>query len=222
MALIAHWKLNDNAADTVVADASGSGNNATSVQNTSVVHITGQIDGAIDFNGTTDKATCATDSIGTGPISVACWFRASGYGALGVGRIIDNGKYFLFFDSATKMTLTSNAGGNTHKTGNLSLDTTYHFVATRDAAGASYLYLNGDVVGGVGASGTPAAGTTALVIGNRAGNDRGFDGWIDDLRIYNEVLTAGQVKAIWASGRGTEVGLPWAAARLRRSLRSAA
>jgi hypothetical protein len=52
--LVAHWKMNDNAASTVVLDSSGNGYNGTAQQNTSALYTTGKINGALTFNGTRD------------------------------------------------------------------------------------------------------------------------------------------------------------------------
>jgi hypothetical protein len=51
---VAHWKMNDELATTVVVDSSGNGYYGTAQQNTSVLHTTGKVGGALTFNGTTD------------------------------------------------------------------------------------------------------------------------------------------------------------------------
>jgi hypothetical protein len=52
--LVAHWKMNDNVASTVVLDSSGNGYNGTAQANTNTLDTTGKIAGALTFNGTTD------------------------------------------------------------------------------------------------------------------------------------------------------------------------
>ena len=51
---VAHWPMDDDAANTTVVDIAG-GNNAAAQQNTSILHTTGQINGALSFNGDDDN-----------------------------------------------------------------------------------------------------------------------------------------------------------------------
>jgi hypothetical protein len=52
--LIGHWKMNDDAATKVVVDSSANGNDGTAQQNTEDINVTGKINGALSFNGTSD------------------------------------------------------------------------------------------------------------------------------------------------------------------------
>ena len=54
---VAHWKMDDNANNTTVADSSGKGNNGTAQQNTSVLSAAGRVDNALAFNGNSDYIT---------------------------------------------------------------------------------------------------------------------------------------------------------------------
>ena len=71
---VGHWKMNDNEATTVVLDASGNGHDGTALQNTSVLHTTGKIDGALTFNGTTDYVNVG-NVIGTGAYTKVAWVK---------------------------------------------------------------------------------------------------------------------------------------------------
>jgi len=62
-------------------------------------------------------------------------------------------------------------------------------------------YVNGVLSGTPNQnSGTPEAGTTNLAIGNDTFANRSFDGTIDDVRIYNRVLSAQEVKRLYNMG----------------------
>jgi hypothetical protein len=96
--------------------------------------------------------------------------------------------------------------------GNAVVGTWQHVVATFDGTTAR-LYVNGAQVGTAGTGGVPwvpnpqmalrmggtpltgnySDGPTINGVGN-SGN-RGFDGWLDEVAIYNTLLSAGQVKA---------------------------
>jgi hypothetical protein len=75
-----------------------------------------------------------------------------------------------------------------------------YLAAVYDGTGIT-AYLNGVVTDYKIVSG-PAGGTSdPLVIGNDTdGASRFFDGYIDDVRIYNSVLTASQIYGIYAAG----------------------
>jgi hypothetical protein len=62
-------------------------------------------------------------------------------------------------------------------------------------------FVNGATSGATGQNaGTPATGTT-LTIGNRASDAaRGWDGRIDEVRRYNVILTAAEIKQLYRMG----------------------
>jgi len=47
-------------------------------------------------------------------------------------------------------------------------------------------------------SGTPTAGTTNVIIGNRVAQDRTFDGTIPMIRVYEGILTLEEITQIWS------------------------
>ncbi|MCK5591091.1 MAG: hypothetical protein KAI72_03970, partial [Candidatus Pacebacteria bacterium] len=75
---IAHWKMNDNAASTTVADAMGN-HDAGAQQNTSVLTATGKVESALTFNGTTDYIETAADIgvSGAGQRTISLWAQAT-------------------------------------------------------------------------------------------------------------------------------------------------
>ena len=61
-------------------------------------------------------------------------------------------------------------------------------------------YANGASVGGGTLSSSIAANSKPLRIGLRHDGNRGFDGLIDDVRVYNQALTASEVDALYQQG----------------------
>ena len=51
---IGYWSMDDDADNTTVSDSSGEENHGTARKNTSILHTTGIIDGALDFDGAGD------------------------------------------------------------------------------------------------------------------------------------------------------------------------
>lgn len=85
--LLGNWLMNDNAADATVVDSSGNNNNGTAQQNTSALHTTGKIDGALTFNGMNDYVKLTYDQDGwtksdSNPLITglfgSVWYNAAG------------------------------------------------------------------------------------------------------------------------------------------------
>ena len=77
------------------------------------------------------------------------------------------------------------------------------------------LYLNGVFITEVTSSYSYTDARSALTIGGNTGGTYS-NGVFDDIRFENRILSASEIKAIVASGRGTELAEPWVAARLLR------
>ncbi len=83
-----------------------------------------------------------------------------------------------------------------------------HIVLTWDGTGGTNgakLYKNGTELSYLSSNGTEGGSRTSetgtLYIGNRGAADRTFDGSIDDVRIYNRVLSADEVYQLYNQGR---------------------
>lgn len=205
----AWWKCDD-ANGTTLVDSSGNGHDGSGTYTPA----TGKIGGAADFNGSTDAIDCGVDIIGTAAVTICGWFYLDSFGEGGVspygyGRILDSGKLiFSSYNSSSHLlcaALSSN-GGTTYaySAGHFVLNTWYHWAVTRTAAGVVNFYRNGMLSGTADqTSGTPAAATVNLFMGNRSAGDRAYDGKIEDLRIFDSILTVGQIRRIWAQTAGT-------------------
>ncbi|MBE0612783.1 MAG: LamG domain-containing protein [Burkholderiales bacterium] len=74
--------------------------------------------------------------------------------------------------------------------------TWHHGCVTYDFATTTVkVYVDGSLRGQNTAASRPASTTTPLLIGSRSGS-WGVQGGMDDLRIYNRVLTAGEIRAL--------------------------
>ena len=92
-------------------------------------------------------------------------------------------------------------------TGVLSINTWHHVSMTYedDADDEISLYVDGRLVGtstnGVG--GPAATDTAALIIGGDNGTTANFDGTIDDVRVYQYVRTAEEIRLDYNAGLST-------------------
>ena len=199
--LIAYYSMNtEDVNGTTYYDKSGNNRNGT-VSGT-YSQTGGKIKEAINF--TAGKITTGSDFIGTKAVTSCAWIYRTG--GSGTGRILDNGKYLLFINSLINAVVVSSNGGTTPTSANDSIlnNVWMHVCATRaaDGIGTVNFYINGTQNGTANQiSGIPEAGTTAVLIGNKSTDDRAFGGKIDDLRIYDRVLSAQEIMNLYNSSR---------------------
>jgi len=213
--IVAHYKMNDNAADTIVTDSMGSYNSVWQHGNTSTASVAGKINTALNFDGSNDYSNGGTtlgNALGgaVSGFSVALWFKSDSSG--------DNaGLFYLGSFSGAQgefsmhyyaNNLQAYTNGNSRATIAFT-DTTswHHLVMTFDNAPATKnicFYLdNGPAVNG---NDTTALNFTGLktILGGYYSSGYVWDGIIDDIRVYNTVLSAGDVSVIYNGGTGTE------------------
>ena len=211
--LLRHFKMNDDAATTAVVDATGTANGIASA-NTDTFNTTGKVNGALEFDGAAHIIDTSSDMIADSAATITAWIYPTGWGEGTFGRIVDNtddgtaGLAFRITDATDSLRFGSD-GGTTNvdsATNSIVLNTWTHVAVTRTVAGVANFYVNGALNGTADQpSGTPEAGTGNVKIGNRTAGDYTFAGKIDDLRVYNKVLTTAQISAIYAGGAGTEL-----------------
>ena len=202
---IVHFRCEDNAASTAVINSGTSGTNGTANRNTNLWSTaSGKIGRGLDFyNGSiADKIDLGSDVIAAnGAFTFCVWAKPHSGGDGPFGK--------RFFDSASgEINFYKTTAGGTGFSGTSRTNTTWtagildHFCITR-AAGATVavVFKNGVVT----ESDAPlGSGATLRYIGDRAADDRSFDGMMDDIRIYDYALTPAQIAAIYNGGNGTE------------------
>jgi hypothetical protein len=155
---------------------------------------------SITFNATTSKIDCASQLAGTGAITLLAWFNQNGFGEGNAGRIVDNGKFWVRVNSTnSKISVTSDGSTEANSANSSVANSAETFIAvTRTADGTVNIYKNGVLTGSADqASGTPADGSTNLIIGNNNAASATFDGTISHVRIFNKILTTTQIGQIY-------------------------
>ncbi|MDE2038306.1 MAG: peptidoglycan-binding protein [Patescibacteria group bacterium] len=191
--LIAWWKLDDGSGSTA-SDSSGIGNSGAI---TGATWTTGQSGGALAFAASNDRAMASADLIGAGDVSVCAWYYAASapFGAI----LASNGKFALSISVSNRWDLTSDGSHDFLSATNAIVTGAWnHVCATRASSGAGVIYVNG-VQSGAGSSGTPVAGSP-FTVGNHPWQSHPWNGSIDDVRVYNRLLSAAEVQAIYAEG----------------------
>ena len=210
--LVAHYKMNDNAASTTVADSVNS-YNGTAYRNTNLM-TSSKVNGALSFNGSTDQIDIANSSLfnfGTGDFTISIWVKATSvpsyaglfnngydpYGAIIYFKHEGFGGAMAAFGPYPDIKITTSVNpavdewhlvvlernGNT---GEFYIDDMATAIGTADLTGYTYPTLAG-----------------ATVIGQDGFGNR-FVGMMDDFRVYNRALTQTERTQLYNGGNGTE------------------
>lgn len=207
--LLGWWKM-DETGGTIAYDSSGNGANAT-------VHggsfTAGYLSNALHLTGGTNNASFT--SVDASQTTVAAWVRVDSNGGSSFPRIlVTPGCYFNFrFDgsannNALDFATTTTANGSTVNgewvapPNSIGTGSWYHVAVSYDKGSTGNvpaLYVNGvkmslTTLTSPAAAPPSYAGTT--YIGNRLDLTRGWDGLIDDLRIYNRLLNDIEVQSL--------------------------
>jgi hypothetical protein len=212
-----------------VNDVSGQGNTGSSKNMaTSSAYVQGVLGQALNFDGTDDRIDVGSASIldDIAPMSISFWMYPRSLGQSSNANVI--GKHSV--NSANPqngwdiaMTPTNTIGirfdyGTVGSSaddlrrdaanGSVTYRTWQHVVMTWDGSSTAtniHIYINGVEVSytntqnGTGSRNTDAA--QDLNIGNSIGNSRTFDGYLDDVRIYNRVISLDETKQLYQMGR---------------------
>ncbi len=217
--LVGWWPFAGNS--QTLFDFSGHPNNG-SLENGAVWGVNESLGGqAVDFDGADARVEINTNPTldDLGPMSVSVWLKPRSAGEGNLGRIIGkegtgspDGRWWIEVENTAPEVLAvqfekdlsgSTGAFRTTDDNTIVLNVWQNIVVTWDGSNQGtgvHIYKNGfeqtyQDVGNDG-SGVSDAGMP-LTIGNRTDNDRGFDGLIDDVRIYNRVLADAEVLALY-------------------------
>lgn len=201
------------------ADSSGFGNDGEVFGATLTKDRFGNENGAYRFNGTNDFIDAgSSESLAiTGDLSLSFWFNADSFTGLTSGIITyqgvgtsgseNNALYKVNFPNENVLNYNheGNEGDdNVRKFENVKLNTFqwYHTVLTRDTLSKKLkVYIDGELVDSASFDIAPSGGENAwLRFGENHGTvnwDRFFDGILDDIRIYNYVISDSTIQKLY-------------------------
>ncbi len=223
--LVGWWKL-DEGSGTTAYDSSGNGHDGTLVGDP--MWRPGKIGGALEFDGTDDVVELgAFDVVGPG-ITLAAWIKPDDFD-INDGRIITKANEWLADDHWWMLSTIAEAGetrlrfrlktteGQTVPTliassGVIVTDEWQHVVATWDGT-TMRLYLNGEETGSMAKGGDAVATDPSIkaAIGSQPPDafatdpsrvNKFFDGFIDDVRLYNGALTQDEIQVLMEGSGG--------------------
>lgn len=216
--LVGLWSFNGpDISGSLALDRSGFGNNGTI---SGAIPTIGKVGQGVKFDGSTNQYIDVGSSNSyfatTSPTTISAWIYPKSIGGGSSGRIIHrrgtadvNGGDFqltatnalLFgFDGTTALRRTSSNNA-------VSLNSWQHVLATWDGsltASNIHLFVNGAETSyqtTQNGSGIYETNNQSTRIGNRHDGGRTFDGTIDEVRVYNRVLSADEIKRLYNMGR---------------------
>ncbi len=219
--LVAHWKMDDNAANSTISDYNDSYDmtykDDSGVIDTSTGSSLGKVNGAIDFDGDDERVVSdsAPDINGSDPFTVSLWIK--------LDSLPSSEKYYAPFtfteseDSGTwdKVIRISDSGDvgfyvysggvqEAIKSGVVSTGSWYHIVGSFDGTNVR-VYVN-DTAGTPDTAGGSYDFTSPIFelsfVPNV--NYERVNGQIDDVRLYKKALSPSEVSTLYNSGDGTE------------------
>jgi len=199
-----YWKLDETGDETVATDQSVFKNDGTLSGGS---WINGHYGGALAFNGSNDLVSCSSVPM-QGQMTLSAWINPSSFDG-DRGIIGSEGSFAMKTTSTGELRFTTPGIRDHNSSGaNLVLDSWQHVAITFDANQANGMgfYVNGSQVSRVNASGFDAGSGNFKIGANQW--DQYFHGAIDDVRIYNKILSASELQDIYEGG-GAECPNPY-------------
>jgi hypothetical protein len=195
--LVGHWKFDDGSGGTAI-DSAGTNNGTL---NGNPTWTAGLFDGALSFDGTGDYVSVApiVPLIGN-TVTAQAWIRLSEYAGMWspilTQNIVNNGYYlYVPFGKPSFYIVEGPYSVEAISPEVINADQWYYVAGTNDASNLK-LYIDGQLKDSASSTGFLGVNNIAK-IGGGPGSSLYFTGIIDDVRIYDRVLTAGEIEWLY-------------------------
>ena len=211
---IAHWEFDEGEGTTAYDWA---GNNDGIVYGASWT--TGQIDGALSFNGDDDYVDCGSDlTLDVTELTWTLWIKRAEATYSNERALVSNtggentrGTYALQIDvdgaNQDKIQFVRHGDAGYALSDTAIQDTNWHHIAvTRESNGNVVIYIDGveDATGYV----AERTAFSRTVVGTGSTSYSNFNGLIDDVRIYDEALSGDQIWQLYQDGLSNRAFAP--------------
>ena len=201
--LVGYWPFNEGTGLTAY-DASGHGNNGA-LSASPPAWITGKLGGALSFNGSNNYVSYASSSGNVyGPITVAAWVYVNPNSTYqfviqrGTSGANVNCQYSLYVVTTNVLRFSIDAGANEYPANSSVLTAGwYYVVGTWTGSGPAAIYINGVNAGNSASVSGTQNSISNFIMGNSGGGGYPFNGYLDDVRVYNRALSAAEIQAIY-------------------------
>ena len=205
--LVAHWKFDDGAGGTATDSV---GNAHPGTIGGTANWVAGQVGGALDFDGSTNYVDIGGDMpIISGTFSLTMWIYARDIPTvagdlrmpLSNDTWADRAIHVHIWPETAVFRIDTKNGTDISSNTVIQADQWYHVAGTLDAAGVSKIYINGVLDNSAVGEGREYIIGPAN-IGAYQESSRFFNGMIDDVRIYNHILSEVEIQEIMKSEQG--------------------
>ncbi|MBA7610450.1 hypothetical protein ES703_17658 [subsurface metagenome] len=201
--LVGWWKL-DETSGLTAADSSDYGNDGTLTNMVGDEWTTGQIGGALAFDGDNDAITGIGNNP-TGTFTVAAWAKDTSGGDN--WRVLYSAEQEIWFgvDNEASPAIWIDVGGDGNgaqtAAGTWTLDTWHYIAGTFDGT-TVHIYLDGvDMpITVYGTPNNPKAKAAVIGAWSKKPSDENWGGAIDDVRIYNRALSEEEISQLAGGG----------------------
>jgi len=207
--LISYWSLDDLTDEVTTNDLTN---------NNSATFTTGKIDNGVDLESGSSQYLSITDASQTGlditgDMSINVWVKFESHGGFDAicskwGTSGQASFIFGYDPGGSKLRFWYNDSGSNDRKAEVSwspdLATWYHIVMVFDAsAHSTEMFVNGSSIGSGDGTGTSIfSGTSPFNVGSRGTIYYLFDGLIDELGIWDRLLTTSEVISLYGGGNG--------------------
>jgi hypothetical protein len=207
-ALASYWKFDDGSGATTVDSSVNATYTGTLQGNTSWT--TGQINGALSFDGTGDYVTASPVSTAL-PVTMCAWFKLGTTGTFNIVSLGDNtiNNYIDLRVTSTRLSTYLKAGGvSTNKDSSTvaSMVGSWHHGCGVYTASTIQVYLDGNANLVPVSHALVPTGIIETKIGRLSGSTAyDFNGDLDEVRIYNRALSADEISKLYQTTTPTGV-----------------
>lgn len=209
--LVGHWKLDETGNTSTAADEIGTNDGTLTDYDAdpTASWLDGQIDGALDFNGSDEYVSVPDDGtkfdLQTN-FTVSVWVNLN---ATSTKHLLRKGhasspyySWAMQFNGTQFHAYLREDSGDANLFGgsSIAVSTWYHVAFVKDGLNL-YLYLDGTEVdtNTYDAGSTPLDGDGALIFGHDTSSQY-YNGQLDDIRIYNSALSADDISTLYSNG----------------------
>lgn len=147
------------------------------------------------ISSSTQYATSVSNFTPPANCSTSFWVSSR---SLHTGRVLGHSDAWeVYFDTTGGIRNDLNWGTSLNSNTKLSVGSLYHVVMTRASDNARQIFING-ALDKTDSGGTGSPGAAPLIIGRRSNATSYLDAYVEDVRIYNRVLSLAEAQTIYA------------------------
>ena len=198
---VAQWRFDEGGGPTAY-DEAGAHNGTI----TGATFVPGKIGKALSFNGTSNKVTAGSITVGTN-MTISAWINKNS--STGQKSFFSNrGGGVVYFGLTGTQVFLYNSGGSpagvTSASGSVTIGQWQHIVATSDGTTTKF-YVNGVLINTASQTRTASTGSVGIGWDPSIGTEY-WDGLIDDVKLYDYVRSADQVMVDYNAGSAAHLG----------------